>query len=149
MQSTRNAFIAIWGERALEQARERDRELAQGRWRGPLHGIPLAHKDCFTRAGLPMTVGSKVFPETPGDTDAAVLQRLQAAGAVDLGPLNLSEMVSGPTGQNPHWGDCCNAHDPARVAGGSSSGSAVAVAAGVVFGSLGSTPAGPSACRLP
>ncbi|AOB33734.1 hypothetical protein AKI39_14125 [Bordetella sp. H567] len=147
VQPTLNPFIAIWGERALEQARERDRELAQGRWRGPLHGIPLAHKDCFTRAGLPMTVGSKVFPDTPGDADAAVLQRLQAAGAIDLGPLNLSEMVSGPTGQNPHWGDCCNAHDPSRVAGGSSSGSAVAVAAGVVFGSLGSDTGG--SIRLP
>ncbi|WP_427183303.1 amidase [Bordetella bronchialis] len=147
VQPTLNPFIAIWGERALEQARERDRELAQGHWRGPLHGIPLAHKDCFTRAGLPMTVGSKVFPDTPGDTDAAVLRRLETAGAVDLGPLNLSEMVSGPTGQNPHWGDCCNAHDPARVAGGSSSGSAVAVASGAVFGSLGSDTGG--SIRLP
>ncbi|ARP82097.1 hypothetical protein CAL12_15590 [Bordetella genomosp. 8] len=142
VQPVLNPFIAIWAERALEQARERDRELAQGRWRGPLHGIPLAHKDCYTRAGLPMTVGSKVLPDTPGEADAAVLQRLDAAGAVDLGPLNLNEMVSGPTGQNPHWGDCCNAHDPARIAGGSSSGSAVAVAAGAVYGSLGSDTGG-------
>lgn len=147
VQGEFNPFIAIWAERALEQARECDRELAAGRWRGPLHGIPLAHKDCFTRAGLPMTVGSKVFPATPGDADAAVLQRLRDAGAVDLGPLNLSEMVSGPTGQNPHWGDCKNAHDPARVAGGSSSGSAVAVASGAVFGSLGSDTGG--SIRLP
>lgn len=147
VQPALNPFIAIWGERALEQAREYDRELAQGRWRGPLHGIPLAHKDCFTRTGLPMTVGSKVFPDRPGDADAAVLQRLRDAGAIDLGPLNLSEMVSGPTGQNPHWGDCCNAHDPSRVAGGSSSGSAVAVAAGAVFGSLGSDTGG--SIRLP
>jgi aspartyl-tRNA(Asn)/glutamyl-tRNA(Gln) amidotransferase subunit A len=147
VQATLNPFIAIWGDRALEQARERDREFAQGRSRGPLHGIPLAHKDCFTRVGLPMTVGSKVFPDTPGDADAAVLGRLDAAGAVDLGPLNLSEMVSGPTGQNPHWGDCCNARDPQRVSGGSSSGSAVAVAAGVVYGSLGSDTGG--SIRLP
>jgi aspartyl-tRNA(Asn)/glutamyl-tRNA(Gln) amidotransferase subunit A len=147
VQPTLNPFIAIWSERALEQARERDRELAQGMRRGPLHGIPLAHKDCFTRVGLPMTVGSKVFPDTPGEADAAVLQRLDAAGAVDLGPLNMSEMVSGPTGQNPHWGDCCNARDPSRVAGGSSSGSAVAVAAGAVYGSLGSDTGG--SIRLP
>ncbi|HTK00325.1 MAG TPA: amidase [Bordetella sp.] len=147
VQPALNSFIAIWSERALQQARECDRELAQGRWRGPLHGIPLAHKDCFTRLGLPMTVGSKVFPDTPGDADAAVLQRLAGAGAVDLGPLNMSEMVSGPTGQNPHWGDCCNAHDPLRVAGGSSSGSAVAVASGAVYGSLGSDTGG--SIRLP
>ena len=121
-QPSLNAFIDLRGEAALQQARQLDREAAQGRWRGPLHGIPLAHKDCFERAGLPMTVGSKVIDPTPGTRTASVLSRLAEAGAIDLGALNMNEMVAGPTGQNPHFGDCRNAWDPARISGGSSSG---------------------------
>jgi hypothetical protein len=96
-QPTLNAFIAIWADRALEQARAFDRELASGRSRGPLHGIPLAHKDCFTRVGLPMSVGSKVFPDTPGDAHAAALQHLAAAG----GGCRLVEHER--DGVRPHW----------------------------------------------
>ncbi len=142
-----NAFISVWGEGAVSQARERDREVAAGHWRGPLHGIPLAHKDCFECAGRPMTVGSRVVGPEAGVHTATAVARLEQAGAVDLGQLNMSEMVAGPTGQNPHFGDCCNAWDPARVSGGSSSGSAVAVASGSVFGSLGSDTGG--SIRLP
>lgn len=146
-QPALNAFIGLRREAALKQARDRDREAAQGRWRGPLHGIPLAHKDCFERAGLPMTVGSKVIDPVPGVHTATVLARLEEAGAIDLGALNMNEMVAGPTGQNPHWGDCANAWDPARVSGGSSSGSGAAVGAGAVAGSLGSDTGG--SIRLP
>lgn len=148
VQPALNAFIGIQDEAALAQARACDREAAAGRWRGPLHGIPLAHKDCFERAGQPMTVGSRVLAaQPPGSRDATALARLKAAGAVDLGPLNLNEMVAGPTGQNPHFGDCCNAWDSARISGGSSSGSGAAVAAGAAFGSLGSDTGG--SIRLP
>jgi aspartyl-tRNA(Asn)/glutamyl-tRNA(Gln) amidotransferase subunit A len=147
VQPTLNAFVALHADAALAQARELDRESAAGRWRGPLHGVPLAHKDCFERAGLRTTVGSRAMDTGVGRRDASVLERLRAAGAIDLGPLNLNEAVAGPTGQNPHLGDCCNAWDPARVSGGSSSGSGAAVAAGAVHGSLGSDTGG--SIRLP
>ncbi|VTU46427.1 Glutamyl-tRNA(Gln) amidotransferase subunit A (plasmid) [Variovorax sp. SRS16] len=147
LQPTLNAFIRLRTDAALAEARACDDDAASGRWRGPLHGIPLAHKDCFDRVGETMTVGSRVPALGPGRERAAALDRLAAAGAVDLGALNLSEMVAGPTGQNPHFGDCCNAWDPSRISGGSSSGSGACVAAGVVFGSLG-TDAGGS-IRLP
>lgn len=146
-QPTHNAFIEIRAEQALSQARARDREAAGGQWRGPLHGIPLAHKDCFEKDGQSMTVGSRVLDPQPGARTATALRRLDAAGAIDLGPLNLNEMVAGPTGQNPHWGDCCNSLDPTRISGGSSSGSGSAVGAGLVFGSLGSDTGG--SIRLP
>jgi len=146
-QPTLNAFIALRADEALAQARACDLERARGQWRGPLHGIPLAHKDCFERESAPMTVGSRVLDAQPGRRTATVLGRLAAAGAVDLGPLQLNEMVAGPTGQNPHFGDCGNSADPSRISGGSSSGSGTAVGAGLVFGSLGSDTGG--SIRLP
>lgn len=147
VQPTTNAFVGLLADRALADAAERDRERTAGRLRGPLHGIPLAHKDCLERVGQPMRVGSTVTDDGPGAQDATVLTRLAAAGAIDLGRLNLNEMVAGPTGQNPALGDCCNAWDPTRVSGGSSSGSAVAVATGAVFGAMGSDTGGST--RLP
>lgn len=141
-QPRHNAFVEIFVERALKQADELDREAVAGRWRGALHGIPLAHKDCLERPDAVMTVGSAVIDPRPGSAPAGVLQRLNDAGAVDLGRLHLSEFVAGPTGQNPHLGDCRNPWDPDRVSGGSSSGSAVAVANGSVVGSLGSDTGG-------
>ena len=142
VQPVLNAFIEIHAETALARARALDREASAGRWRGPLHGIPLAHKDCFERAGLPTTVGSRAMGSAPVTRDATVLERLHEAGAVDLGPLNLNEAVAGPTGQNPHFGDCCNPWDPSRVSGGSSSGSGAAVAA--PFPALPPAPPAPS-----
>jgi aspartyl-tRNA(Asn)/glutamyl-tRNA(Gln) amidotransferase subunit A len=142
-----NAFIEIRAGESLQQARERDREGARGQWRGPVHGIPLAHKDCFEREGHAMTVGSRVLESQPARRTATVLQRLDAAGAVDVGALNMNEMVAGPTGQNPHWGDCRNSIDAQRISGGSSSGSGAAVGAGLVFGSMGSDTGG--SIRLP
>jgi aspartyl-tRNA(Asn)/glutamyl-tRNA(Gln) amidotransferase subunit A len=147
VQPATNAFVAILADRARADAEARDAERRAGRIRGPLHGIPLAHKDCLERAGEPMRVGSAVTDATPGARDATVLARLAAAGAVDLGRLHLNEMVAGPTGQNPTLGDCRNAWDTARVSGGSSSGSAVAVATGAAFGAMASDTGGST--RLP
>lgn len=147
IQPQLNAFVSLRAEAALAHADSLDREARAGRWRGPLHGIPLAHKDCFERADAPASVGSIAAALAPGARDAAALERLRAAGAIDLGPLNLNEAVAGPTGQNPHLGDCRNARDPRRVSGGSSSGSGASVAAGAVFGSLGSDTGG--SIRLP
>lgn len=146
-QPVLHAFIDLRADDALAQARALDDEAAHGRWRGPLHGIPLAHKDCFERVGRVMSVGSRVLDPVPARRTATALARLDAAGAVDLGGLNMNEMVAGPTGQNPHWGDCCNSVDPARISGGSSSGSGAAVGAGLVFASLGSDTGG--SIRLP
>ena len=142
LQPVINAFIAIHEEKALQTARARDLELAEGRDRGPLHGIPLAQKDCFERTGESMTVGSVVTGQLPGIRDASILQSLEAAGAVDIGALNMNEMVAGPTGRNPHFGDCCNSWDADRISGGSSSGSGAAVGAGIVYGSIGSDTGG-------
>ncbi len=147
-QPLTNAFVEIFADRALDQARALDAELRAGRIRGPLHGVPLAHKDCFERAGAVMGVGSKLLADSaPGTRDATALVKLEAAGAVDLGRLNMNEFVAGPTGQNPHLGDCRNAWDPDRISGGSSSGSGSAVASGAVYGALGSDTGG--SIRLP
>jgi len=142
-----NAFLAIWPERALERAQTLDKELQNGIDRGLLHGIPLAHKDCFKIRGHAETIGSKARPAQMADSDATVISRLEQSGSVTIGALNLSEMVAGPTGQNPVFGDCCNALDPKRIAGGSSSGSGSAVASGAVFGSIGSDTGG--SIRIP
>ncbi|SDV50801.1 amidase [Chitinasiproducens palmae] len=143
-----NAFVEIRAEDALAQAQRCDAEARAGHWRGPLHGIPLAHKDCFFREGQTMTVGARVTrAPLPGERTAHVLDRLDAAGAVSIGTLSLSEFVCGPTGQNPGFGDCANAWDPNRISGGSSSGSGVAVAAGIIYGALGSDTGGST--RLP
>ncbi len=137
-QPSRNCFIAIDEDRALAVARERDMELSRGYSRGKLHGIPLAHKDMFYRKGRVTTGGSAILRSTVADTTATVMDRLDAAGAIDLGTLNMSEFAAGPTGHNIHFGDCRNAFNRAHVPGGSSSGSAVATAARLAFGALGS-----------
>ncbi|WP_158215197.1 amidase [Candidimonas nitroreducens] len=146
-QPTLNAFIEVWRDSAMEQARMLDLERARGKVRGPLHGIPLAHKDCFEIVGHAATIGSRARPAIKATADASAIHLLNEAGAVTIGTLNMNEMVAGPTGQNPIFGDCCNALDPARIAGGSSSGSGSAVAAGSVFASLGSDTGG--SIRLP
>src|SRR5437588_2507596 len=137
-QASRNCFIRIDSETALEAARERDRELKRGQRRGPLHGVPLAHKDMFYREGKVSTGGSRILQDQVATTTATVLQRLDVAGAIEIGVLNMSEFAAGPTGHNVHFGHCRNAFNAAHIPGGSSSGSAVAVAARVVYGALGS-----------
>ena len=142
-----NAFIRLDRESALATARERDRERNAGHLRGKLHGVPLGHKDMFYRQGRISTGGSTILRDRAADRTATVLARLDAAGAVDLGTLNMAEFAAGPTGHNVHFGDCCNPWDPARVTGGSSSGSGASVAARLVFGALGSDTGG--SIRMP
>jgi aspartyl-tRNA(Asn)/glutamyl-tRNA(Gln) amidotransferase subunit A len=137
-QPSRNCFIRIDGEGAMRAARACDQEMQRGHRRGPLHGVPLAHKDMFYRKGAASTGGSKILRDQIATTTATVLARLDASGATEIGVLNMSEFAAGPTGHNIHYGHCRNAFDAAHIAGGSSSGSAVAVAARVVFGALGS-----------
>ncbi|MBI4182650.1 MAG: amidase [Proteobacteria bacterium] len=142
-----NAFIAIEAEEALAMARARDMELAEGRVRGPLHGVPLAHKDMFYRQGKVSTGGSKIRRNWVADRTATVIERLAAAGAVQLGTLHMVEFAAGPTGHNDHLGDCRNPWNPAHMTGGSSSGSGASVAARLVFGAMGSDTGG--SVRLP
>lgn len=146
-QPRHRAFIEIHADQARARARQLEDELNRGHDRGPLHGIPLAHKDCFEQVGRAPTVGSRATVLPLPVRAASVLERLDAAGAVDIGVLNLNEMVAGPTGHNPHFGDCANAIDPERISGGSSSGSGVAVALGAVCASLGSDTGG--SIRIP
>lgn len=135
------AFFRVEAESALRQADERDRERAGGRVRGPLHGIPLARKDLFDRAGIATSCGSRGAAIPAADT-AACLARLDAAGAIDLGALNMSEFAFHPHGLNALAGPARNPWDPARAAGGSSGGSAAAIAAGFIFGGMGSDSGG-------
>jgi len=142
-----NAFIDLRAEEALAAARAADAEIAAGGRRGPLHGIPLAHKDMIYRQGRISTCGSVIRGDWRAPVTATVLARLDAAGAIDLGTLHMVEWAGGATGHNIHFGDACNPWDPARVTGGSSSGAGASVAARMVFGALGSDTAG--SIRLP
>src|SRR5262245_61995165 len=137
-QASRNCFIRIDAQAALDAAHECDRALKRGYRRGPLHGVPLAHKDMFYREGKVSTGGSKILQDQVATTTATVLQRLDAAGAIEIGVLNMAEFAAGPTGHNIHFGHCRNAFNAAHIPGGSSSGSAVAVASRCAFGALGS-----------
>ncbi len=142
IQSKVNAFIAIRPDQALRQAAEADRKRAAGDSAGPLLGIPLAHKDIFYRPGEVTTAGSAYLADFRPDEKAHLLERLDAAGAVDIGTLNLAEFCVGPTGQNDHSGHCRNPWNTDHITGGSSSGSGAAVASCAVFGSIGSDTGG-------
>jgi Asp-tRNA(Asn)/Glu-tRNA(Gln) amidotransferase A subunit family amidase len=128
---THNAVITLDAERALEQAAVLDAELARGEWRGPLHGVAVGVKDLFDVAGLPTRAGSDVLADAPPATaDGPVVARLREAGAVVVAKLHTHEFAYGPTGDVAATGPALNPHDPTRITGGSSSGSAAAVAAG-------------------
>jgi len=118
-----------------------------GRGSGALAGVPLAHKDMFYRAGRVSNCGSKILRGWVARETSSALARLDAAGAVQAGTLNMSEFAYGPTGHNEHWGDCRNPWNTEYITGGSSSGSGAAVAARLVFGALGSDTGG--SVRLP
>lgn len=132
LDSRLNAFITVTGETALREADERDRELAKGIDRGPLHGIPIAHKDLMRTKGVRTTAGSKIYANYVPQRDAAIVTRLHDAGAISVGKTGLHELAYGITSNNPHFGAIHNPWDLARIPGGSSGGSAAAVAAGMV-----------------
>jgi aspartyl-tRNA(Asn)/glutamyl-tRNA(Gln) amidotransferase subunit A len=142
-----NAFIDLWADEARRAARKADAARKAGRKLGPLHGVPLAHKDMYYRTGQISTAGSKIRIGWKADRTASVLTRLDQAGALQLGALNMAEFAFGPTGHNWHFGHARNAWDTARVTGGSSSGSATAVAARLCYGALGSDTGG--SIRMP
>ena len=134
-----NAFTAVTAERALAAAEAVDADLAAGRAVGSLAGVPFAVKNLFDIQGLPTLAGSKIRRDAaPPSRDATLVQRLSAAGAVLVGALNMDEFAYGFVTENAHDGPVRNPHDPTRIAGGSSGGSAAAVAAGLVPLTLGS-----------
>ena len=134
-----NCFTVVTAERALAKARAVDARRRSGADPGPLAGVPFAVKNLFDLKGVVTLAGSKIDAEgPPAGADATIVQRLLMAGAVPLGALNMDEYAYGFTTENSHYGATRNPHDPARVAGGSSGGSAAAVAAGLVPLSLGS-----------
>lgn len=141
------AFITVDEVGALETARRLEAEQRRGAWRGPLHGVPLAFKDlCFIR-GLPASCGTRTSEYFIAEQDCTAVARLAAAGAVTLGKLNMTELAMGPFGDNAHHGHAGNPWRTEQCAGGSSSGSAVAVAAGLALGALGTDTGG--SIRLP
>src|SRR6266508_1463560 len=127
-----NAFVTVDGDGARAAAELARAELARGVDRGPLHGVPVAVKDIVDTAGLVTTMGSRHFADHVPSADAPVVTRLRVAGAVIVGKTTTHEFAYGPTGDVSANGPCANPRDPRRMAGGSSAGSAAAVAAGLV-----------------
>jgi aspartyl-tRNA(Asn)/glutamyl-tRNA(Gln) amidotransferase subunit A len=145
--SSLNAFITVAGDQALQAAREAEREILRGRWRGPLHGVPIALKDNIDTAGIRTTGASEVFKDRIPTEDAEVVRRLKTAGAVLLGKLNLHEFAYGGSSNVTAFGTMRNPWAPDRVTGGSSGGAGIAVAADLCFGALGTDTAG--SVRMP
>jgi len=137
-----NAFITVTAESALTQARAAEAEILRGNWRGPLHGIPLALKDLIDTAGVRTTAASALFKDRIPEEDAKVVRRLKDAGAVLLGKQNLHEFAYGGSSMISHYDEVHNPWDPARIAGGSSGGSAASVSAGLCYGAIGTDTAG-------
>ena len=142
-----NAFITVTGDQAIESARAMEVEQRRGRWRGALHGIPLALKDNIDTAGIRTTAASELFKERVPSADAEVVRRLKNAGAILLGKTNLHEFAYGGSSSVSYFGPVHNPWALDRVSGGSSGGSAAATASELCFGSLGTDTAG--SIRIP
>ena len=141
-----HAFIRLDGEDALARAQKTDRNRGRGEAAGPLAGVPLAHKDMYYRAGKVSSCGSRIRREFQPTATATVLERLDAAGAIDLGGLAMVEFAMGPHGFNAHLPRCRNVWDFERIPCGSSSGSGTAVAGRLVYAALGSDTGGSIRC---
>ena len=142
-----NAFITVTRESALATAREMEAEARRGKWRGPLHGIPIAIKDNIDTAGVRTTGASELFKDRIPTEDAEVIRMLKGAGAIFLGKLNLHEFAYGPSAAVSYFGPVHNPWALDRISGGSSGGSAAAIAAGLCFGTLGTDTGG--SIRIP
>lgn len=142
LQPILNAFITVTAELARRQARQAEKEIRQGGYRGLLHGIPITLKDLYYTAGIRTTAGSKILRNFRPQENGTVVDRLLRAGAILLGKTNLHEFAYGATNLNPHYGPARNPWDLHRIPGGSSGGSASAVAAGLGLASMGTDTGG-------
>ena len=142
LQPKLNSFITVTEEEGRKAATEAESEIRKGQYRGPLHGIPISIKDLFATRGVRTTAGSKVLAQWVPDYDATAVARLHQAGMVLVGKTHMHEFAYGVTSDNPHYGPARNPWDPTRVPGGSSGGSAAAVASSQCTASLGSDSGG-------
>jgi aspartyl-tRNA(Asn)/glutamyl-tRNA(Gln) amidotransferase subunit A len=141
------AYITVTAEQAITEAKAAEGETAAGKLRGPLHGIPIAHKDLFDTKGVRTTAGSKIFADRVPDADAAVVTKLREAGAISLGKLGMHDWAYGVTSDNIHFGSIHNPWNTDCIPGGSSGGSGAATAAGLAFAATGSDTGG--SIRIP
>ncbi|TAJ83469.1 hypothetical protein EPO44_17005 [bacterium] len=137
-----NAYLTLTSDQALAGARKAEKEIMRGKYRGPLHGMPISIKDNLATKGVRTTAGSKILAEWSPDFDATVVTRLREAGAIHLGKTNMYEWAGGGTTINPYYGATRNPWDTSRIPGGSSGGSAAAVAASMCLASIGTDNAG-------
>lgn len=137
-----NSFITVNSKGALETAKELEHELELGKYRGPLHGVPIGVKDIIDTKNIRTTMGSKIYENYVPEENAPVVKRLIRAGAIIIGKLNTHEFAYGPTGDRSYFGPVGNPYDPTKMAGGSSSGSAASVAACLCYGALGTDTGG-------
>lgn len=142
LNPTINAFITVTRDSALAEAQAAEDEIRAGHWRGPLHGIPIGLKDLIDTAGVKTTCGSALFANRIPTSDAEVVRRLKSAGAVLIGKQNMQEFAWGGTSASSHYGPVHNPWDTKRIAGGSSGGSAAAVATGMCFAAIGTDTGG-------
>lgn len=137
-----NAFITVTADSAPQDAKQAEAEIRSGRWRGPLHGIPIGLKDLIDTAGVRTTAASAVFENRVPAKDAEVVRKLRTAGAIIVGKQNLHEFAYGGSSVISHFGPVRNPVDPEHIAGGSSGGSAAAVVAGMCYAAIGTDTAG-------
>lgn len=137
-----NAFITVMAESALVEARAAEEEIGRGEWRGPLHGVPIALKDIIDTAGVVTTAASALYKDRIPAEDADVVRRLRQAGAVIVGKNNLHEFAYGGSSLVSYFGETRNPRDRERITGGSSGGSAAAVAIGLCYAAIGTDTAG-------
>lgn len=142
-----NAFLAVFDETVIRDAQVAESEIVRGMYRGPLHGVPVGLKDLIDVAGKVTTAGSTILAKNMAKNDAKVTCLLRDAGATIIGKLGCVEFALGGTGLNPHYGNTRNPWDHERITGGSSTGSAASVAAGLLPGTLGSDTGG--SIRMP
>ena len=146
-QKKLNAFITVLEQHARQAARQAEKEIVKGHYRGPLHGIPYAAKDLFFTKGIKTTCGTRILADFVPEEDGTIISRLTEAGAILIGKTNMHEFAFGTTSHNPHFGNVRNPWDPECVPGGSSGGSAAAVAAGCALLALGTDTGG--SIRIP
>jgi aspartyl-tRNA(Asn)/glutamyl-tRNA(Gln) amidotransferase subunit A len=147
LQPTLNAFITVLAKKALDDAQRADQEIKAGNWKGPLHGIPVGIKDFFDTAGIETTAATAKFQNRVPNKDAVVVTRLREAGAILIGKTNMHELGMGTTSVDSFFGSVHNPWKVDHVAGGSSGGSAAAVAAGLCYATVDTDAVG--SCRLP